>query len=190
MPKVITLHELFVDMLRDIYYAEKKILRALPKMAKAVGRQSQLAAAFETHREETQGQVERLEQVFKSIGEKPRGKKCAAIEGLTEEADELMDEVENAATLEAGLLVGAQAVKHYEISRYGTLLEWAKIMGHGEAVKLLEETLAEEKKTDQLLNKMATSRINQDAMDAANENVKETPEAAAAHKRTRKQRAA
>jgi ferritin-like metal-binding protein YciE len=172
MPKVITLHELFVDMLRDIYYAEKKILRALPKMAKAVGKQSRLAAAFETHREETEGQVERLEQVFKSIGEKPRGKKCAAIEGLTEEADELMDEVENAATLEAGLLAGPQAVEHYEIARYGTLLEWAKIMGHGEAVKLLEETLAEEKKTDQLLNKMATSRINQDAMDAANENVK------------------
>jgi ferritin-like metal-binding protein YciE len=190
VPKVITLHELFVDMLKDIYYAEKKILKALLKMAKAVGKQSQLAAAFETHREETEGQVERLEQVFQSIGERPKGKRCAAIEGLTEEADELMDDIENTATLEAGLLAGAQAVEHYEIARYGTLVEWAKIMGHREAVNLLEETLDQQKKTDRPLNKMATSRINQNAMDATDEKERKTPEAAADHKRARKARAA
>jgi ferritin-like metal-binding protein YciE len=190
MPKVITLHELFVEQLKDIYYAEKKILRSLPKMGKAVGKESELAAAFEKHREETVGQVERLEQVFKSIGEKPKGKKCAAIEGLAEEADELMDEVENTATLEAGLLAGAQAVEHYEIARYGTLIEWAKVMGHDEAAGLLQETLEEEKKTDQALGKMATSRINRNAFDAASENDGETPEASADHKRARKSRAA
>jgi ferritin-like metal-binding protein YciE len=172
MPKVIDLNDLFIEMLKDIYYAEKKILKALPKMAKAVGKESKLAAAFETHREETEGQIERLEQVFDIIGEKAKGKKCEAIEGLAKEADELMEEVECKATLEAGLLAGAQAVEHYEIARYGALVAWAKVLGHDDAAELLQATLAEEKKTDQLLNKMAISNVNRRAAEAreANDN--------------------
>jgi ferritin-like metal-binding protein YciE len=169
MSSVISLHDLFVDMLQDIYYAEKQILKALPKLAKAVGPKSKLAAAFQKHRDETEGQVDRLEDVFRSIGEKAKGKKCPAIEGILKEGDELIKEVECQATLEAGLLAGAQAVEHYEIARYGTLIEWAKLMGHKEAVRLLETTLAEEKKTDALLTKMAESSINQEAADVANE---------------------
>lgn len=164
MPAITELNDLFVDMLKDIYYAEKKILKALPKMAKAVGKDSDLAAAFLTHCEETEGQIERLEQVFELIGEKAKGKKCAAIEGLTEEADELMDEVESKEVLQAGLLAGAQAVEHYEIARYGTLVEWAKLLGHDDAAELLLETLEEEKKTDSLLNEMAIDEINQLAL--------------------------
>jgi ferritin-like metal-binding protein YciE len=185
MSAIINLHDLFVEMLKDVYYAEKKILKALPKMAKALGKDSKLAEAFEKHRQETEGQVERLEQAFKSIGEKATGKKCPAIEGLIKEADELMEEVECQSTLEAGLLAGAQAVEHYEIARYGTLVEWAKTMGHKQATKLLEETLAEEKKTDQLLSKMAVNAINQSAMDAANENKKENKQVAEDHARAR-----
>ncbi len=169
MPAIINLSNLFTDMLMDIYYAEKKILKALPKMAKKLGRESELAMAFEKHREETEGQIERLEQVFQMIGEKPRAKKCEAIEGITEEADELMSEVKCKATLEAGLLAGAQAVEHYEIARYGTLVEWAKLLGHDEAAELLEETLAQEKKTDETLNEMAMAAINRKALEAETE---------------------
>jgi ferritin-like metal-binding protein YciE len=128
-------------MLKDIYYAERKILKALPKMIKAVGRESKLGEAFEKHFEETEGQIERLEEVFESIGQKAKGETCQAIEGITEEAQDLMHEVDCKATLEAGLLAGAQAVEHYEIARYGTLVEWAKRLGHAHAVKLLEQTL-------------------------------------------------
>jgi len=163
---MINLSDLFLDMLRDIYYAEKKILKALPKMAKKLGYDSDLAVAFEKHRQETEGQVERLEQVFQIIGEKPKAKKCEAIEGISEEADELMSEVKCKDTLEAGLLAGAQAVEHYEIARYGTLVEWARLLGHEEAVELLQQTLEEEKKTDTILNKMAVEAINQKAMEA------------------------
>jgi ferritin-like metal-binding protein YciE len=166
MLAIVNLSDLFSDMLKDIYYAEKKILKALPKMAKKLGKDSELAAAFEKHRQETEGQVERLEQVFQIIGEKPKAKKCMAVEGITEEADELMSEVKCKETLEAGLLAGAQAVEHYEIARYGTLVEWAKLLGHDEAVQLLEETLEQEKKTDEILNKMAMDEINQKAMEA------------------------
>jgi ferritin-like metal-binding protein YciE len=166
MAKIITLQDLFLDMLKDIYYAEKKILKALPKMAKALDKGSKLAAAFETHREQTEGQIERLEQVFELLDKPAKGKKCEAIEGLTAEADELMESVECSATLEAGLLAGAQAVEHYEIARYGTLIAWAKLLGHDEAVSLLEETLEEEQDTDTLLNEMAEDEINQKAFDA------------------------
>lgn len=166
MSAVTNLHDLFVEHLKDIYYAEKKILKALPKMCKALDDDSPLCAAFEAHRAETEGQVERLEEVFNLIGEKPKGKTCPAIDGLTEEADELIKEVECMATLEAGLLAGAQAVEHYEIARYGALVEWAKTMGHDEAAELLEETLAEEKKTDQILNRLAIRNINKRAMEA------------------------
>jgi ferritin-like metal-binding protein YciE len=166
MPAVINLSDLFVEMLKDIYYAEKKILKALPKMAKSLDKGSSLAAAFEKHREQTVGQVERLEEVFKIIGKPAKAKKCEAIEGLSKEADELMEEVECNSTLEAGLLAGAQAVEHYEIARYGTLVEWAKLLGHDDAAELLQETLDEEKETDELLNEMATSAINEKAMEA------------------------
>jgi ferritin-like metal-binding protein YciE len=163
MPAVTDLNDLFVEMLKDIYYAEKKILKALPKMAKAVGQDSELAEAFETHREETEGQIQRLEEVFQLIGSKAKGKKCEAIEGLNKEAEEAIEEIEDQATLEAALLASAQAVEHYEIARYGTLVEWAKVLGHDDAVELLEETLEEEKKTDELLNEMAINSINERA---------------------------
>jgi ferritin-like metal-binding protein YciE len=175
MPKIINLSDLFSDMLKDIYYAEKKILKALPKMAKSLEKGSKLAAAFEKHRQETEGQVERLEQVFDIIGEKPKAKKCEAIEGLTKEADELMENVECNATLEAGLLAGGQAVEHYEIARYGTLVEWAKLLGYNDAAKLLQQTLDQEKRTDELLNGMAVSAINEAAVDAQKERESETP---------------
>ncbi|MDP9128426.1 MAG: DUF892 family protein [Pseudomonadota bacterium] len=173
MPTVTTLNDLFVDLLKDIYYAEKKILKALPKMAKSLEKGSSLAAAFENHRQETEGQVERIEQVFEIIGKRAVGKKCEALEGLTKEADELMEDVDCQATLEAGLLAGAQAVEHYEIARYGTLVEWAKLLGHEDAAELLEQTLEEEKKTDELLNKMAVSAINERALHAQNESGEE-----------------
>lgn len=165
MATVTTLDDLFYDMLKDIYYAEKKILKALPKMMKAMGKESKLASAFEKHFEETEGQVERLEKVFDIIGQKARGKTCQAIEGLTEEAEDLMHEVDCKATLEAGLLAGAQAVEHYEIARYGTLVEWSKLLGYTDAARLLEETLTQEKKADEILNKLATQEINRHALD-------------------------
>ncbi|MGE3624369.1 MAG: ferritin-like domain-containing protein [Bdellovibrionales bacterium] len=176
MSDVINLEDLFLDHLKDIYYAEKKILKALPKMAKKLGKDSELAEAFEKHFEETQGQVERLEKVFDLIGEKAKAKKCEALDGLAEEAEELMKEVKCKETLAAGLLAGAQAVEHYEIARYGTLIEWAKLLGHDEAAELLEETLEEEKNTDELLNKMAVDGINKAALDAQEERQSEDDE--------------
>ena len=138
------LDELFHDTLKDIYYAEKKILSALPKMAKAA-QNDDLTAAFEKHHGETEEQISRLEQVFEAIDEKPQGKKCAAIEGILEEGQEIMKEYKGSPALDAGLLAAAQAVEHYEISRYGTLIAWAEELGLEDAVSLLEETLEEEK---------------------------------------------
>jgi ferritin-like metal-binding protein YciE len=155
-----TLDDLFEDTLKDIYYAEKKILAALPKMAKAA-QSEELSAAFEKHRAETEGQVERLEQVFAMIEQPAKGKKCPAIEGIIEEGKEIMDEFKNMPALDAGLLAGAQAVEHYEISRYGTLIAWARKLGLRDAVPLLEQTLKEEKNTDQALTKLAEAAINQ-----------------------------
>ena len=156
------LDELFHDTLKDIYYAEKKILTALPKMAKAA-QNEELKAAFEKHEGETEGQVERLEQVFKIIGESPKGKTCAAILGILEEGQEIMKEYKGMPALDAGLLAAAQAVEHYEISRYGTLRTWAQELGHTQAVKLLDATLAEEKKTDSALSQLAEGSVNQHA---------------------------
>src|SRR3984957_19900974 len=144
------LNELFLDTLKDIYYAEKQILKALPKMAKAAN-SDELRAAFEKHHDETEGHVERLEQVFELLGKPARGKKCDAIEGIIEEGKEVMEEYADTPALDAGLLVAAQAVEHYEISRYGTLKAWAAKLGIKDAVKLLDQTLAEEKKTDDAL---------------------------------------
>jgi ferritin-like metal-binding protein YciE len=141
------LKDLFLDTLKDIYFAEKKILSALPKMAKAA-HSPKLKAAFEKHMAETDGQVERLEQVFASIDETPKGKTCDAIMGIIEEGKEVMDEYKGMPALDAGLLAAAQAVEHYEISRYGTLKTWANELGYADAVKLLHATLKEEKATD------------------------------------------
>ena len=156
------LDELFHDTLKDIYFAEKKILSTLPKMAKAA-QSEELKAAFEKHRGETEGQIERLEQVFAIIGEKPRGKTCAAIVGITDEGAEIMEEYKGSPALDAGLLATAQAVEHYEISRYGTLRAWAEELGLNDAVELLQKTLEEEEATDKALTEIAKSAINQRA---------------------------
>jgi ferritin-like metal-binding protein YciE len=153
------LEDLFHDGLKDTYFAEKKILTALPKMAKAAHNED-LKAAFETHRDETQGQVERLERVFAVIDETPKGKTCPAILGLVEEGQEIIKEYKDSPAVDAGLIAAAQAVEHYEISRYGTLAAWARELGLNEAVRLLETTLQEEKKTDVLLSKLAETCIN------------------------------
>jgi ferritin-like metal-binding protein YciE len=157
-----TLDELFHDTLKDIYFAEKKILVALPKMAKAVQNED-LAAAFEKHEGETETQIERLEQVFELIEKKPQGKNCPAIVGLAEEAQEIIKEYKGSPALDAGLLGAAQAVEHYEISRYGTLRAWAEELGLEEAVQLLQETLEEEKATDDALTALAEAVVNQEA---------------------------
>ena len=156
------LDELFHDTLKDIYFAEKKLVTALPKMAKAA-QSPELKAAFTKHAKETEAQVKRLEQVFKFIDEKPQGKKCHAIIGLTEEGDEIAKEYKGSPALDAGLLAAAQAVERYEISRYGTLSAWAEELGLRDAVRLLEQTLGEEKSTDKALTGLAGSAVNQQA---------------------------
>ena len=156
------LDELFHDTLKDIYYAEKKILAALPKMAKAAQNED-LTAAFEKHQAETEGQISRLEQVFDLIDQKPQGKKCAAIEGILEEGQEIIKEYKGSPALDAGLVSAAQAVEHYEIARYGTLRTWAQELGLDDAAKLLQETLDEEEATDQALTELAESVVNQEA---------------------------
>ena len=156
------LDELFHDTLKDIYFAEKKILSTLPKMAKAA-QNEELKAAFEKHHGETEGQVDRLEQVFAMIEQKPQGKTCAAIVGITDEGAEIMEEYKGSQALDAGLLAAAQAVEHYEISRYGTLKAWAEELGLDDAAELLQETLDEEEATDEALTEIAKSAINQQA---------------------------
>jgi ferritin-like metal-binding protein YciE len=156
------LDELFHDTLKDIYFAEKKILATLPKMAKAA-QSEELRAAFEKHHGETEGQVERLEQVFEVIDKKPQAKTCAAIVGITDEGAEIMQEYKGSPALDAGLLAAAQAVEHYEISRYGTLIAWAEELGLDDAVPLLQETLDEEEATDDALTEIAKTAINQQA---------------------------
>ncbi|MBU2328394.1 MAG: ferritin-like domain-containing protein [Alphaproteobacteria bacterium] len=154
-----TLEDLFHETLKDIYYAERKILKALPKMARGA-QNEKLKAAFQQHKEETEGQVERLQQVFEIIGKRPRAKTCPAIDGIVEEGEEIMEEFKGSPALDAGLLAAAQAVEHYEISRYGTLRAWAQQLGYKDAVKLLDETLAEESKTDELLTELAEQAVN------------------------------
>jgi ferritin-like metal-binding protein YciE len=156
------LNELFLDTLKDIYYAEKQILKALPKMAK-VANSEDLQAAFEKHQGETEDHVERLEQVFELIGKPARTKKCDAIEGIINEGKEIMEEYADTPALDAGLLAAAQAVEHYEISRYGTLKAWAQKLQMSEAAKLLDQTLSEEKKTDETLTKIAEKAVNYEA---------------------------
>lgn len=161
-----TLDNLFHDTLKDVYYAEKKIYKSLPKMAKAA-QAPDLKAAFVKHREETEGQIARLEQVFEIIGKKPQGKTCAAIEGILEEGEEIMEDYKGTPALDAGLLAAAQAVEHYEISRYGTLKRWAEVLGLDDAAKLLDETLKQESKTDSSLTALADKHVNEEALQEA-----------------------
>lgn len=163
-----TLEDLFKENLKDIYYAERKILVALPKMAEAVN-SNELRAAFEKHVKETEGQVQRLQQVFKLLNEPAKGKTCPAILGLVEEGEEVMEDFEDSPALDAGLLGGAQAVEHYEIARYGTLIAWAEQLGMTEAAKLLQQTLDEEKATDKALTKLAETAINDSGIKQAAE---------------------
>jgi ferritin-like metal-binding protein YciE len=160
------LADLFHETLKDIYYAEKKILTALPKMAKAA-HSDELRAAFEKHQRETQAQVRRLDEVFEIIEEPARGKRCDAIEGLVDEGKEIMKDFRGSPALDAGLLAAAQAVEHYEISRYGTLKTWAEKLGMQQAVMLLDQTLTEEKNTDEALTDLAEAVVNQEAQAAA-----------------------
>jgi ferritin-like metal-binding protein YciE len=160
------LDDLFEEVLKDIYYAEKKILTALPKMAKAA-QSPDLKAAFEKHERETEGQVDRLEKVFALLDQSPKGKKCEAIEGLVKEGQEGMKEFKGSPVLDAALLATAQAVEHYEISRYGTLVAWAQRLEMPQAARLLEQTLTEEKNTDEALTELADAAINAEAQQAA-----------------------
>jgi ferritin-like metal-binding protein YciE len=157
-----TLSDLFHETLKDIYFAENKIIKTLPNMAKAA-QSKDLANAFNKHLRETQGQVKRLDQVFRIIGKPARGKTCAAINGITDEGAEIMKDFKGMPALDAGLLAAAQAVEHYEISRYGTLRTWAEELGMPDAARLLQATLDEEEATDQTLSKLATSVINLEA---------------------------
>ena len=154
-----TLAKLFEETLKDVYFAEKQIIKLLPKMAKKA-KTPKLKQAFEEHLEQTKGQVQRLDQIFKLLGRKSSGKECPALLGLIEEAEGLMSETKDPTVLDAGLIGSAQAVEHYEIARYGTLRAWAEQLDMPEAAKLLEATLKEEKTTDEKLTKLAMNGLN------------------------------
>ncbi|MGF9567667.1 ferritin-like domain-containing protein [Neorhizobium sp. BT27B] len=154
-----TLDDLFLDTLKDIYYAEKQILKALPKMARA-SQSEEGKAAFLKHKEQTEGQIERLQQVFELLGKPARGKTCEAIQGIIAEAEEIIDEFKGSVALDAGLIASAQAVEHYEIARYGTLKSWAGQLGLKDAVSLLDANLQEELETDQLLTQLGEASAN------------------------------
>ncbi|TIM80736.1 MAG: ferritin-like domain-containing protein [Mesorhizobium sp.] len=160
------LEDLFHDGLKDVYYAERKILTALKKMAKGA-ESDELTAAFEKHRDETEAQIERLQQVFEIFGKRPQGKTCPAIDGIIEEGQEILEEFKEAPALDAGLVAAAQEVEHYEIARYGTLITWAGLLGLKDAVPLLEETLEEEKATDEALTQLGETSVNERAMQEA-----------------------
>lgn len=166
MAEAATLHDAFIDELRDTYDAERQLTKALTKLAKAA-RSPQLREAFESHLEETQGQIERLEQVFESLDEKARGKHCDGIAGIIEEGKSIMEEDFDDETMDACLIGAGQRAEHYEMAAYGTLVAWARAMGHDEAATLLQETLDEEKAADEKLTGLAEGGINQDAADAA-----------------------
>jgi len=154
-----SMDDLFVHMLRDIYYAEKQIVKALPEMIEKAS-EPKLKQGFETHQRETENHVTRLERVFELIGQKAQGVDCPAIDGIIEEANEVAGEVEKKAVLDAALIAAAQAVEHYEMTRYGTLIAWANELGHGDVVALLRQTLEEERATDQKLTQMAENQVN------------------------------
>jgi ferritin-like metal-binding protein YciE len=174
-----TLHDAFIDELRDTYDAERQLTKALAKLAKAAT-SPDLREAFETHLEETQGQIERLEQVFEGLEEKVRGKHCDGIAGIIEEGKSIMEEDFDETTLDACLIAAGQRAEHYEMAAYGTLVAWAKAMGHTEAAELLQETLDEEKAADAKLSALAESGINQGAADIAHPDEEEEPTAVGA----------
>ena len=157
-----TLNDLFLDGLKDIYHAEKQVLRALPKMARAVNN-DQLRQSLEQHREETNGQIERLERLFEMVEKRASGKPCQAMQGLIEEGQEHLEEYKDSPALDAAVIAANQGIEHYEIARYGTLKAWADQLGMKDAARLLDQTLQEEKKTDQLLSQLAVSHLNQEA---------------------------
>ncbi|WP_087001324.1 ferritin-like domain-containing protein [Rhizobium sullae] len=161
-----TLNDLFVETLKDIYFAERQILKALPKMARAT-QSEEGKTGFLQHRDETESQVERLMQVFEIVGKPARGKTCEAIQGIIAEGEEIMEEFKGSPALDAGLISAAQAVEHYEIARYGTLIAWAKQLGLKDAVPLLQASLAEEEATDKKLTKLAQASANLKATKAA-----------------------
>ncbi|OLP62711.1 hypothetical protein BJF93_21960 [Xaviernesmea oryzae] len=161
-----TLNDLFIDTLKDIYFAERQIARALPKMARAA-QSEELKAAFQKHKEETEGQIERLQQVFELVGKPARGKTCEAIQGIIAEGEEIIEEYKGTAAIDAGLISSAQAVEHYEIARYGTLKAWAQKLGMQEAVDLLDATLQEESATDEALTQLAEASVNDKGQKAA-----------------------
>lgn len=154
-----TLEDLFLDTLKDIYFAEKQILKALPKMARAA-QSTEGKQAFLTHKDQTEGQIERLQQVFELIGKPARGKTCEAIQGILAEGEEIMEEFKGSSALDAGLIASAQAVEHYEIARYGTLKSWANQLGLADAVPLLDANLQEELQTDELLTQLREASAN------------------------------
>jgi ferritin-like metal-binding protein YciE len=156
------LQDLLLHHMKDMYYAEKKILKALPKMAEKAG-EEQLRKGFKEHEKQTEGQINRLEQVFEALGHKASGDTCEAIDGIIEEAEEIMKQAKDEDTCDAGLISAAQAVEHYEIARYGTMATWAKQLGMKDAEKLLRQNLEEEKQTDQKLTRLAEQRINKQA---------------------------
>ena len=157
-----SLQDLFTHHMKDMYYAEKKLAKALPKMAKKASEQS-LRVAFEEHQSQTEEHVKRLEQVFEMIGQKAGSTKCEAIDGIIKEGEELMSEAEQGETLDAGLIAAAQAAEHYEIARYGTLAAWAKMLDMGDAQTILHKTLEEEKQTDEKLTDLAMQQVNRKA---------------------------
>lgn len=185
MAKAGTLHDAFIDELRDAYDAEKQVTKALPKMMKAAS-SPELRAAFEAHLEETRGQIRRLEEVFASLDEKVRGKHCDGVAGIIEEGKSVMEEDFDDATMDACLIAAAQRVEHYEMAAYGTLVAWARVMGHTEAADLLGETLDEEKAADEKLSGLAESGINQEAGDAAHPDDDEEAEEAPAPRKQAK----
>jgi ferritin-like metal-binding protein YciE len=158
-----TLNDLMLSFMQDIYYAERQILKALPKMAKAAQNED-LKQALMHHREETQGQVDRLQKAFEALGKRARAQTCEAINGLIEEGDEVLEEFSQGTVRDAGILANAQAVEHYEMARYGTIIAWAKTSGEAQVAQLMQETLEEEKQADTLLNGLAKKNINQQAM--------------------------
>ena len=175
-----TLHDAFIDELRDTYDAEKQLTKALPKLARASA-SPKLRQAFEAHLKETQGQIDRLEQVFKSLDEKVRGKHCDGIAGIIEEGKSVMDEDFDETTMDACLIAAGQRAEHYEMAAYGTLVAWAQAMGHTEAATLLQQTLEEEKAADKKLSGLAEGGINQTAADAAHPDEGDEPTRASAN---------
>jgi ferritin-like metal-binding protein YciE len=157
-----SLQDLFVNLLKDMYYAEKQILKALPKMAKKAD-SDELRQAFEHHLKETEGQVQRLEQIFALCDLKPSGKTCHAIKGILEESEEDMKDAKAPDVLDAGMIADAQAVEHYEIARYGTMIAWATQLGMEEAARLLQQTIDQEYNADMLLTDLAEGRLNRQA---------------------------